>query len=313
MRSAVLSTSWARREVCSQPENAAHAQCPHPNPLVLTGVDDRDFLAVDVTIKSNTGWVSSEGWVDLWITPDSEAKARNGFETWSADDSGRHNFAAARELSAATMTAEALPLPAVTTLEHKRNGVEQLLLQNSGHASTMAVVATIELAEWPAMQGRAVYFAIEAKIQTNLTGLSLAVGIQTTSTTAAAAAAAAAATDPSSPSSSSPSSVSPSSVAAAETDGAAMKWSYSHHMIAYTEQVGAYSMTSFQAVLPTIDADSNSTERVTNATAFFAVSLFGENAEAGKAASAVLGDVVVAAVGASWPSVVEAPAVSYLG
>ena len=38
-----------------------------------------------------------------------------------------------------------------------RNGVEQLLLQNSGHASTMAVVATIELAEWPAMQGRAVY------------------------------------------------------------------------------------------------------------------------------------------------------------
>jgi hypothetical protein len=266
---------------------------------------------VDVTIKSNTGWVSSEGWVDLWITPDSEAKARNGFETWSADDSGRHNFAAARELSAATMTAEALPLPAVTTLEHKRNGVEQLLLQNSGHASTMAVVATIELAEWPAMQGRAVYFAIEAKIQTNLTGLSLAVGIQTTSTAAAAAA-----TDPSSPSSVSPSSVSsvsPSSVAAAETDGAAMKWSYSHHMIAYTEQVGAYSMTSFQAVLPTIDADSNSTERVTNATAFFAVSMFGENAEAGKAASAVLGDVVVAAVGASWPSVVEAPAVSYLG
>ena len=60
--------------VCSQPVNAQHTQCPHPNPLVFTGVDDRDFLSQDVFIQGNTGWVSAEGWVDLWETEESEGR-----------------------------------------------------------------------------------------------------------------------------------------------------------------------------------------------------------------------------------------------
>ena len=39
----------------------------------------------------------------------------------------------------------------------------------------MAPVATIDLAKWPAVAGRAVYFAVEANVQTNLTGLTLCI------------------------------------------------------------------------------------------------------------------------------------------
>ena len=71
-----------------------------------------------------------------------------------------------RELVASTGVG-ALPLPAVSKLSPKRNAVEQLLIQNSGHSATMAVVAQINLAEWPAVQGRAVYLlrAIQNDIQ----------------------------------------------------------------------------------------------------------------------------------------------------
>ena len=36
-------------------------------------------------------------------------------------------------------------------------------------------VGQIDVAEWPALAGRAVYLAVEASVQTNLTVLSLAV------------------------------------------------------------------------------------------------------------------------------------------
>ena len=66
-------------------------------------------------------------------------------------------------------------------------------------------------------------------------------------------------------------------------------------------------MTSYQAVLP------NSTQAPPNATASFAVSLFGENSAAGETAEAVLGDVVVSVIGAGWSAVVEQAAASSLG
>ena len=46
--------------VCSQPASSdPKSHCPGPNPLVVTGTDDRDFTVSDVRIRANTGWVDS--------------------------------------------------------------------------------------------------------------------------------------------------------------------------------------------------------------------------------------------------------------
>ena len=114
------------------------------------------------------------------------------------------------------------PLPALSA-RPDRNGGAVRRLSNVGILSkpaktTMAVVAVIRLGEWPALLGRAVFFAVEANIRTNLTGLSLAIDTG--------------GSDP-----------------AGSSGQAGGGWSLSHKMIAYSEQVGVYSTTSYQAVL----------------------------------------------------------------
>ena len=121
----------------------------------------------------------------------------------------------------------------------------------------MVSVAEIPLFQWPALAGRPLFFTVEAKVLTPLTGLSLAIDC-----------------------------------------GDGNGFQYDAKMIAYTNELRAWSKTSFQAVMPI---------NVTNATvARFAVDLWGENQASGEAAEAILGSVAVSLVGVGWSAAVAA-------
>ena len=243
-------------DVCGQPDYPGGGQCPH-GPLVVTGVDDRDFFASDVHIRENTGYIDPQGYVHLLPLAEAALHARSSLHTWYVDGSSSHNHAEPLTAGnkASTLGGQALPSASITKLPHSRNGSPQYQLSNEDVGpGTLTPVASIDLADWPALAGRAMYFAVDAMVLTNLTGLTLAIDA-----------------------------------------GDGSGWTYSHRIVAYTEQVGAFDITSFGAIMPVTQ----------NATARFAVNLWGENPAAGKASKAVLGAVAVGLVGAGWSDLVE--------
>jgi hypothetical protein len=240
--------------VCGMPLYGPGAQptrCP-AGPLVVTGVDDRLFRVQDVSIRKNTGWGGRQGWVHLLPLADAAFHARGALHTWDADGCSSHNFARPIDMGSdrqgLALPGQGLPPPAVATLPRMRNGSPQYELSDANIGpATLAGVASIDLASWPAVAGRAVYYAVEAMVVTNRTGLSLAIDA-----------------------------------------GGGAGWTYSHQTIASAAQVGAFSITSFQAIMPAVP----------NGTARFAVKMWGEGPAAGGASKAVVAAVAVGVVGA---------------
>jgi hypothetical protein len=84
--------------------------------------------------------------------------------------------------------------------------------------------------------------------------------------------------------------------------------------IADTEQVGNFAPTTFQAIMPNASAMTTRGNRNSGGgTARFAVNIWGENAEAGKASTVVIGAVAVGLVGAGWADLVEQASFDHTG
>lgn len=187
--------------VCGQPGAVGHKNGPEgpagcdaaafgQSPLVVTGIDDRAYVAHDVHISGGTGWSSEQGFVALYGAatdalpgpppgPPAEAAGRMGLHSWEASGSwtaGQLNLLNSSALHTAPLTAApglGLPVPTLT-VEAAQDGhaVSTLTLPAGAHEAALEL-ARVPLQSWPSLRGRALWAALDIQPLTPQTGAAL--------------------------------------------------------------------------------------------------------------------------------------------
>jgi hypothetical protein len=151
--------------------------CRVPNPLVVTGTHS-GFFAQKVRLRTATGWDSPQGYAYLYGDP-TTAEARLFLETWESDGPTTHaNFLNASLLSEPTLAKGLAPIVPRASVGPSMDGRPLVLLTYGAQPATEAaamLLASMPLAEWPSIAGRALFAAVDVRVATAAVQVGLAI------------------------------------------------------------------------------------------------------------------------------------------